>query len=234
LAALGVVGQRDRLVVAVDAALPVSTVADLASVDSPLRITTSPDDGFNVIGLAAHKALRLAGLDLDKFSFSYYERPFPTIAQFAAGKADVLIHEALMTPHWQSVNRVRPVKYLPWGDNVLDAFEAEGWGRGTVPAGYLPDLENDLTTLDFSDFVVLCREDLADDLAYLATWCMIRTRRALEGQYAHLPADRTPVTYPLVPADMARTPLPLHPAAARAYADLGEADLPDDDALIWK
>ncbi|WP_078655541.1 TAXI family TRAP transporter solute-binding subunit [Streptomyces fulvoviolaceus] len=235
LAALGVIPQRDKLVVAVDAALPVSTVADLASVDRPLTIATSPDDGVNTIGFAAHKGLRLAGLDVDRFSFFYHERPFPPIARFAAGKADVLIHEAIMTPHWQSIDRTRPVKYLPWGDTVLDAFEAEGWGRGVVPAGYLPGLENDLTTLEFSDFALLCREDLADDIAYLTTWCMIRTRQALEGQYAHIPADRSPVTYPLVPAAMARTPLPLHPAAERAYADVGDLALPeDDDTVIWK
>jgi hypothetical protein len=60
---------------------------------------------------------------------------------------------------------------------------------------------------------------------------MVKTRRALEAQYAHLPPDHSPVTYPLVPADMARTPVPLHPAAARAYADLDDA--PVTDALIW-
>jgi TRAP-type uncharacterized transport system substrate-binding protein len=77
----------------------------------------------------------------------------------------------------------------------------------------------------------LCSPALADDVAYLATWCMVKTRRALEVQYAHLPPDHSPVTCPLVPADMARTPVPLHPAAARAYADLDDA--PVADALIW-
>ena len=59
LCALGVIGQRDRLVVAVDAALPARTVADLAGIPS-LTVATCPDDGVNLIGLAAHRALRLA------------------------------------------------------------------------------------------------------------------------------------------------------------------------------
>jgi hypothetical protein len=61
---------------------------------------------------------------------------------------------------------------------------------------------------------------LRTDVAYLAAWCMVKTRRALEAQYAHLPQDHSPVTCPLVPADMARTPVPLHPPAARAHAEL--------------
>ncbi|MGW1784828.1 TAXI family TRAP transporter solute-binding subunit [Streptomyces sp. NPDC002143] len=236
LAALGVIPQRDRLVVAVDAELPVSTVADLASLDRPVKISTSADDGANLIGLAAHKGLRLAGVDPEKFSFFYHDRPFPPIAEFTSGAADVLIHEAIMTPHWQRIAQARPVKYLPWGDTVLDAFEAEGWGRAVVPAGYLPGLEKDLTTLEFSDFVMLCREDLADDIAYATAWSMVRTRRTLEGMYAHIPVDHSPVTYPLVPSAMARTPLPLHPAAERAYADLGDAEFPPDDHAmpVWK
>jgi len=60
---------------------------------------------------------------------------------------------------------------------------------------------------------------------------MVKTRRALEVQYAHLPPGHSPVTYPLVPADIARTPVPLHPAAARAYADAG--DDPVTGPPIW-
>jgi hypothetical protein len=231
LCALGVIGQRDRLVVAADAALPASSVAELAAIAGSLTVATSPDDGVNLIGLAAHKALRLAGVDTGSLSFYYDERPFPAIGAFADGDADVLIHEAIMTPHWQRIATTRPVRYLPWGDDVLAAFAAEGWPPATVEAGYLPGLAEDLLTLDFSDFVLLCPRTLADDVAYLATWCMVKTRRALEAQYAHLPRDHSPVTYPLVPADMAQTPVPLHPAAARAYADLD--DDPITDALIW-
>lgn len=230
LHALGVIGQRDRLVVAVDAELPVSTVADLAAIPGA-TVATSPDDGVNLIGLAAHKALRLAGVDAGRLCFRYNERPFPAIGWFADGAADVLIHEAIMTPHWQRIADKRPVRYLPWGDDVLAAFAAESWPSATVEAGYLPGLAEDLRTLDFSDFVLLCPRTLADDVAYLAAWCMVKTRRALEAQYAHLPPEHSPVTYPLVPADIARSPVPLHPAAARAYADLD--DEPVSDAVIW-
>jgi hypothetical protein len=231
LCALGAIGQRDRLVAVADAALPVSTAADLAAVAGSVTVATCPDDGVNLIGFAAHKALRLAGADTEKLSFRYDERPFPAISAFADGDADVLITEAIMMPQWQRIAAKRPVRYLPWGDEVLTAFADEGWPSATVEAGYLPGLAQDLRTLDFSDFALLCPLTLADEVAYLAVWCMVKTRHALEAQYAHLPPDHSPVTYPLVPADMARTPVPLHPAAAHAYADLD--DNPITDSPIW-
>src|SRR5258708_7683020 len=82
-------------VAAVDAGLPVSTVADLAAVSGDVTVATSADDGVNLIGLAVHKALRLAGVDTGGLSFRYDERPFPPISWFADGEADVLIHEAI-------------------------------------------------------------------------------------------------------------------------------------------
>jgi TRAP-type uncharacterized transport system substrate-binding protein len=214
LRCLGVIGQRDRLVVAVDAELPVQTVAELDQV----TVATSPDDGVNLVGYLAHRVLRAAG----KLTFHYDERPFPAIRRFAEGKADVLVHEAIMMPAWQRIADRRPVRYLP--------LDEPGWPGATVEAGYLPGLTEDLRTLDFSDFAVLCRTDLSDEIAELATWCMVKTRRALEVQYAHIPPERSPLTYPLVPADMARTPIALHPAAARVYAGPAEAL---DEALIW-
>ncbi|WP_063043384.1 hypothetical protein [Nocardia pseudovaccinii] len=237
LRALGVIGQRDRLVVAVDAELPVQSVADLAATANRLVIATSQDDGVNLIGWTAHHGLRLAGADPESLRaaggrFLYSERPFPAIHRFATGEANVLIHEAIMMPAWQRIAKVRPVRYLDWGAKVFDSFAALGWPAAEIEAGYLPGLEQPLSTLDFSDFAIVCRDGLPEDVAYLATWCMIRTRRALEVQYAHFPPDHTPVTYPLDLAAMANAPIPLHPGAVQAYSDLA-GDTGDGEILIW-
>lgn len=237
LRSLGVIGHNDKLVIAVDANLPVHTIADFASVASQLVIGTSPDDGVNAIGLAAHLALRLAGaapddLVRDGARFVYDERPFPLVHAFAIGEVNAIIQEAVMMPAWQRIADNRPVRYVDWDDTVLRGFWDLGWPSAVVPAGYLPGLERDLTTLDFADFILLCREDLDPDLAYLATWCMLKTRRAIEGQYQHLPQDRTPLSYPLDPARMRQTPVPLHDSARQAFDDL-EGESPLSDGLLW-
>ena len=237
LRALGSIAHRDRLVAVVDADLPVETVGGLAKIAYELVIATSQDDGVNNIGLATHYGLTLGGAEPGQLrhhgaKFLYDERPFPLVHAFATGKANVLIHEAIMTPPWQRIADRREVKYLEWGDAALEGFAALGWPSSVVEAGYLPSLERDLLTLDFSDFVLLCHEDLDDEIAYLATWCMVKTRPAIEAQYRHLSVDRTPLSYPLDPQQMRKAPIPLHDAAARAHDDLaGEPAL--SEGLIW-
>lgn len=236
LRALGTLPQRDRLVVAVDARLGVSDISELRSFAGDLRIATSPDDGVNLIGLAAHALLRAEGVEPDELvsrgcDFSYHERPFGAIAEFARGDADVLIHEAIMMPAWQRVSDVRPVTYLPVSEAAAASFARWNWPTAVVPADYLPGLDTDLTTLDFSDFLVVCRDDLDDEAAYLAAWCMIATRGAIEVQYRHIPGDRSPLGHPLEPAAVRSAVLPLHPAAQAGYERVGE--YATSDALIW-
>ncbi|GAB2850595.1 hypothetical protein GCM10027024_28130 [Microbacterium insulae] len=237
LRALGSIAHRDRLVVAVDAALPAESVADFGAAAGQLVIATSPDDGVNAIGLASHLGMNLAGADPKALvaagaRFLYDERPFPLIHTFATGHANVVIQEAVMMPAWQRIADRRPVRYLEWGDAALAGLAELGWPSAIVEKGYLPGLDHDLLTLDFADFVLLCREDLDEEVAYLATWCMVQTRGAIEGQYAHLPPDRTPLGYPLDPARMRDVPVPLHESARRAYDDL-TGKPPLTDGLLW-
>jgi TRAP-type uncharacterized transport system substrate-binding protein len=91
----------------------------------------------------------------------------------------------------------------------------------SIPAGFLPGCGEALPALDFSDFVVLVRSDMAVDVAHLITWCLVETREAIERQYRHIPADRSPLTYPLDPIRMSRVPIPLHPGASEYFRQAG-------------
>jgi TRAP-type uncharacterized transport system substrate-binding protein len=74
-------------------------------------------------------------------------------------------------------------------------------------------------TLDFSDFLMIAREDLPDDVAYLIAWCLCERRQVIDQAYRHIPPARSPVTYPLDPQKIAQTTIPLHPGAARYYRE---------------
>lgn len=237
LRALGTLPQRDRLVTCVDTELGVSSMEELAGRMSELRVATSPDDGVNLIGWAAHRQLDVLGiqpaaLDTSGGAWLYDERPFPAIAAFRDGAANVLIHEAIMTPAWQRVADHREVVYLDAPAAVLDAFDAWHWPSAVVPQGYLPGLTHDLTAIEFSDFLLLCTDALPDDIARLIAWCMVATRDALEVQYRHIPPEHSPLTYPLDPQAIATAPIALHPAAAKAYDEFSDDQRPKQ-ALIW-
>ena len=126
-----------------------------------------------------------------------------------------------MTPGWREAAEARDLAYLPMEGPVLDKLEADlDWPSAVLPAGYLKGMEDDLLTLDFSDFIMLCRDDLPDDVAHLIAWVLVETRINLERQYHHIPPDRSPITYPLDPVKMGTTSIPLHPGAERYFSRL--------------
>ena len=237
LRALGTLPQRDRVVTCVDAQLGVSSMTELAGRQADLRIATSPDDGVNLIGLVAHRQLRALGIDPASVraaggTFHYHERPFTAISDFRNGTANVLIHEAIMMPAWQRLAENRHVVYLDAPQVVLERFAEWRWPSAVVPQGYLPELDHNLTAIEFSDFLMLCTEDLTDDVAALIAWCAVATRGALEVQYHHFAPDRSPLTYPLEPQAIASAPIALHPSAAATYAAMQHDEQPAQ-TLIW-
>ncbi|MDX6741562.1 TAXI family TRAP transporter solute-binding subunit [Actinocorallia sp. A-T 12471] len=218
--ALGVLPQRDRLVLGVHKSLGVSSVAELRKARPALSLATSMHDGINHVGWAAHEVLTRSEIDVTGWGGRLLEdeRPFDSIAHVRAGRADAIIHEAIMVPDWQEI--APDLTFLPLEPHVLDGLRDDlGWPDAVLPAGYLPG-QDELHTLDFSDFLLLTTTDLPDDVAYTIAWILGETRDALERQYRHIPADRSPVTYPLDPVAIGTSPVPLHPGAAAYYAAL--------------
>ncbi|WP_194924341.1 hypothetical protein [Catenulispora pinisilvae] len=220
LRALGVVPQRDRLVLAVHRDLNVTTIAELRQRTPELRLATSVRDGVNHVGIGAHALLERSGIDVTGWGgrFLEDERPFESLGHVLAGRANAIIHEAVMLPEWQ---RFAPdYRFLSVEQDVLAGLEADySWPSATVEDGFFAGAGG-FRTLDFSDFVMLTTTELDEDIAYAVAWVLGETREVIEKQYRHLPAARSPITYPLDPVTMGKTPVPLHPGAARYYEAL--------------
>jgi uncharacterized protein len=220
LRALGVVPQRDRLVVGVARSWGIRSFDELRTRRPPLRLATSFDDGVNHVGLAAGELLRRSGVDIEGWGGTFLrdERPFESLDHVRAGRADAIVHEAVMLPAWQEIGA--DLHFLAVERSVLDGLEADlGWPAADLPADYFPGSPA-LHTLDCSDFLVLTHEGLPADLAYAIAWVLGETRAVLERQYRHLEPERSPVTYPLDPVTMGRTPIALHDGAAAYYSAL--------------
>jgi uncharacterized protein len=225
LRALGTMPQTDRLVVAIKAEHGIRTFDDFRRKAPKLRIASSPDDGVNTIGYAAQRLMEMAGLPrttIEGWGGLYIERERPDecIALVREGKADAVIHEAIMTQWWQDLANATDLAFLPVEETVLAGMMRDYlWPRASLPAGYLKGMDGEFPTLEFSDFLMIARDDMPDDVAYLIAWCMCERREALERTYRHIPPERSPVTYPLAPAKIAKTTIPLHPGAERYYRD---------------
>ena len=238
LRALAVLPQNDRMVLAIHPKYGINTFAELRASKPTLRIATSTNDGTNFIGHVAFAYLRAHGLDRAELEstgtrFVTATRPEQSIALVMAGEADALLQEAIMTPWWEELIEGHGFIPIPAESAALSRFAEENpgvakWHSEPLPAGFWPSLKEPLPALDFSDFVVLVRDDLPEDIAHLLTWCLVETRSSIEVQYKHLRPDRSPLTYPLDPKAMAKTTVPLHPGAIRYYREAGHVLGVDD------
>jgi TRAP transporter TAXI family solute receptor len=227
LRALGTMPQTDPLVLAIPARYGIKSFADFRAKRPALRIACSLDDGNNTLGYGVQTIMAASGIPratLEAWGGGYVEGgpPHECIGFAQDGKADAVFYEAFMTPYWKKFADTHELNFIPVEDEVLDRLERTlGWRRQIVPAGYQRGIDAPFATVDFSDFLMITRDDLDDEVAYLLAWAMCETKEILERQYRHLPGDRSPVTWPLDPRKIAATSIPLHAGAARYYRQAG-------------
>jgi TRAP-type uncharacterized transport system substrate-binding protein len=235
LRALAVLPQNDRMVFAIDPKYGIVSFEQLRAKKPALRIATSHNDGTNFIGHVASGFLKAHGLDEKELAawgakMVTAHRPEQAIAMVLSGEADALLQEAIMTPWWDKVVDEKLFVPLPAEPAAMARFYEDTYTLGEtrtdidpspIPAGFWKSLHQPLVSLDFSDFVVLVRDDLPEDVAHVLTWCLVETRDSIEAQYRHIRPEKSPLSYPLDPAKMAQTPIPLHPGARRYYVQAG-------------
>ena len=110
------------------------------------------------------------------------------------------------------------MNFLPFEDSALSQVEDKfKWNRINIRADRFPGLPGPLQALNFLDFLLFCRDDFPDDLAYVIASILCETPEILESQYRHIPPTDSPVTYPLQPQKIAATSIPLAAGAERYY-----------------
>jgi TRAP-type uncharacterized transport system substrate-binding protein len=227
LRALGTLPQDDRLVLAVDARFGITTFVELRAEQPALRLATAPDDGVNMTGFAAHRLLEVSGASAATIEswggrILLGEAPWDTIPLATHSEADAVLFEAVMTPYWKELCAARRMNFIPFEDAALAALERDfAWRRAMVPQDRFPGLAAPFQALDFSDFLLVCRDDLPDDIAYTIAAVLCETPDLLESQYRHIPPKDSPVTYPLDPRKIAVTPIPLVAGASTYYSEHG-------------
>ncbi len=234
LRAIGTLPQNDRMVLALSPKYNINSFEELRAQKPPLRLVTSTNDGTNFIGYVADEFLNAHGVSeatIESWGGKILRRhrPEQCVALVESGEADGLLQEAIMTVWWRSLVENDKLVPLAAESSALENLQKSlGLGTNPLPAGWWSNLDHELPALDYSDFVIFVRDDLPKEVAYLLTWCLVETRHLLEGQYKHIPPEKSPLTYPLDPRKMAKTPVPLHDGAKEYYekTDLSAARKP--------
>lgn len=210
LVALGTIPLPDRLLFAVSAGTGIRTFKDLREDRPPLRFATAPNDGVHHAGMGVANVLERSGVARQAIEgwggrFIEHEDAGRCTEAVLNGEADAVFHSGIGDPAWARLAAERAMNFLPIEPEVGDHFEKVGWPRATVAKGALRGITADLVTMDYSDVLLVCRKDLAEDVAYLAAWCVAET------------ADRER----LDPRRVAATALPLHQWARAYYESAG-------------
>jgi TRAP-type uncharacterized transport system substrate-binding protein len=227
LRALAVLPQRDRLMFATASGLNVSSFSEIRDGRIPLNIAVSTDDGTNLIGYVSARTLEAHGLDeetMQSWGGSWVRacRPEQVIELVKTGRANAVIQEAIMTPWWRELIEGCVLSPVSMEKSALNKLSGrDGFEQAFVTAGFWSNVMHDIRCVDFSDFVIVVRADMPDDVAHLLTWCLVETRHVLEAQYRHIPPERSPLSYPLEPKKMCQSPIPLHRAAEQFYRHSG-------------
>lgn len=225
LRAICTIPQNDRMVLAVHPKYNITSIEDLRQKKPALRLATSINDGTNLIGYVAEAFLDAHGISKKTVEswggqILTAHRPEQCSALVEDGEADAFLQEAIMTPWWRSLIEANKLIPLAAEPRALESLhQSLGLTTNSLPAGWWTNLTEELPALDFSDFTILVRDDMPKEVAYLLTWCLVETRYVIEGQYKHIPVDKSPITYPLIPKKMAQTSIPLHEGAQKFYSD---------------
>lgn len=230
LRSVAVLPHRDRLMLAVGEDVAerhgLKNLADLARVRPPLRLVTAVRDGVNGISFAVERLLDEHGMrwgDIPEWGGEWLAtaRPHGGIASVGKGEADGIFFEAAM--NWHRLERARPLRFLGFDPSALDSLhERFGYDRVDLEPGEYTAVTEPTPVLDFSDWLIVTRADLPDEIAYLMAQVVVEDRAEFERHYLHKPRQESALHYPIDPRRVGVTgPVPLHDGSARYFRQAG-------------
>jgi TRAP-type uncharacterized transport system substrate-binding protein len=133
----------------------------------------------------------------------------------ANGRIDAIFDEALNT--WGNEALDSGMRFLPIDEPVLERLDAMGFRRAAITKMQCSKVEQDVTTLDFSGWLVFTRAEVSDQV--VRAFC-----QALEARKDRIPWQGDgPLPLERMCRDTPEGPLeiPLHPAAEQYWRERG-------------
>lgn len=215
----------DRLVWAATAESGVTSIEEMC--DRPLTIAVGGKD--SPVGFAFEKVLEAYGISLEQQIASNWnvmteDYLFKVVSLGIQGKADVVIHEGRKTPPWARLVGSREMRFLGIRDDVIEHMEREYGFRGAVLSAGMIDgaVKADLPTLDWSDWLLFTRDDVAEDLVHQVTKIVVEYHHLFEMAFKGQDLEHSDLVYPMDPKKIWHNAgVPLHPGAERYFRENG-------------
>ena len=227
LCTLGHLPQDDRLTLAVRADTGVRSFADIREKKPALHIAMPPRQDDCLCSYVIDLIFRAHGIepaDIVEWGGSYFEHENPraTLKMAQSGRCNAVFNEAIMVSNWSDLVSQFPMNFIPIEPEAMRVLTDDyGLRAAVIEKGRLRN-EQDVPCLDWSNWGILCRDDMPDEVAYRVTAVLVEERAEFEARFAHIPVHQSPLTYPIDPKRMPHgVDAPLHPGAERYYREHG-------------
>ena len=223
LAAIATIPSHDQLGLAVAGFTHIEALDDLRGDHPPLRISLRggrPDHSVHMILRHVFDAVGAALDDLMAQGDTLHmddEIPHrePRRGRVLSGEREMVCDEGVY--NWVEMATEAGFRFLSIPEKALEALEAMGYRRSVIERRRYPSLSADVTTIDFSGFMVYTRADAADDMVEAFCRAMLARRDRIPWQGGPtLPLERM-----VVDSEDAPIPIPLHAAAGRVWREAG-------------
>jgi uncharacterized protein len=227
LRTLGHLPQDDRLTLAVRADTGVQSFADIREKKPVLHIAMPPRQDDCLCSYVIDLIFRAHGIeptDIVEWGGSYFEHENPraTLKMAQSGHCNAVFNEAIMVSNWSELVTQYPMNFIPIEPEAMRVLTDDYGLRAAVIEKERLRNEQDVPCLDWSNWGILCRDDMPEELAYRVTAVLVEERAEFEARFRHIPVHQSPLTYPIDPKRMPHgVDAPLHPGAERYYREHG-------------
>lgn len=227
------IGQRDFITFAVPASLGVKSFEEIIQKKIPLKIAAGFQDGDDTTGFLFAETLKAYGTsiaDLQSWGGKVVNASTagPGLQKILDGEADSIFHEgmALSSPLWKKVNEKTPMRVLSIRQDVIDQLAPLGFRKFERPfkKGSFPGVLDDVTTIDYSDWIVIGDASISDGLAYKIAKAAVDNIPAWVTQDPTLHTEESGELGNLIPNPKTMWKdlgAPLHPGAGKYYREKG-------------
>jgi TRAP-type uncharacterized transport system substrate-binding protein len=227
LRALAVLPHDDRLVFAVKPETGITSLEDIRDKKYPLKVMMCEPALRHPSTWMIDEVLKGYGFSMDDIlswggKLLTTQRKRTRIAdgdEPARPEFDAVFDEAIMTKRWELLSRKYALRFLGVRADVLSGLAARGMPSAAIAKGRLQGIDQPVHTVDFSGWLLFCREDMPANRAADVVASLVEQAPSISASFNQPGAG---LTGPLDPAALCQNSyMPLHKGAEDYYRSVG-------------